>query len=722
MEYSNENLYVINAYKKNFTQKNNVVIYGVGIHTKAILSAIQDNNIVGLMDPLCEGSTIMGLPVLTIDEAINIAEVIVIVARQTVVPIIFERIKQMEIDYNIPIYNIDGLRLIEYQEEKFSNDIWYWQCNEVELKNKINQADVISFDIFDTLIIRDVLRPVDLFAFLERILKQNKIQCDNFVTYRQNAEDMIKDYKVANIFHIYNDLQSIYNWSDETTNKALELEFELELKACHDRKYMKKIYEYAFSLNKKIVLTSDMYLTQDYMIKLLERCGYNKWDKLYISCEYQKNKASGELYQVIKTDFNGKILHIGDNIKSDYEVAKIYDIDVYPIFSVYDLFINSSAYKLISKADTPDKMLILGIIAGKLFDNPYELCKTKGIIDINDPFLLGYCFISPVIICFVNWICDKLNNSEIDKVLFCARDGYIIEKLYNQRYKRYKLYDKLPKGIYFKTSRRAITVASLRNIDDILEILKRAYKTTKGELLKVRFGVNPSIDDSESNEHAISTENSKDVNHYILRYSDKILENAKTERKNYLNYIKTLGIENEDKIALYDFCSRGTIQYNLSKLLDDKINIIGLYFARMIGQSVSYERECKIETLFGDVMQYHSSYNITKKYMFLESVLSDMNETLVCVNVDNTFTYAVGENNLRNLKVLSMIHNGILAYGLDILKWNKIMVETMDNQKIFCDELFGLIFDKNCVLGLSLQKSIFADNTYDFEKPFNVVN
>ena len=107
--------------------------------------------------------------------------------------------------------------------------------------------------------------------------------------------------------------------------------------------------------------------------------------------------------------------------------------------------------------------------------------------------------------------------------------------------------------------------------------------------------------------------------------------------------------------------------------------------------------------------------------MFMESVLSDMNETLICINSDNTFKYEIGENNLRNLKSLAIIHDGILSYGLEILKWQQNIIPFTDDEKIFCDQLFGMIFNDNCRLGSLAQQSIFADNTYDFEKPFNVL-
>ena len=191
MELSQDALYVIESYKTHFQGKKDIVLYGIGVNTKAILTEIHDPNIIGLMDPLSEGSIVLGKPVLSVAEASQQAGLIVIVARPTVVPIIFDRIRDLEVTHHIPIYNIEGKRLIEEEETLFSSDLPYWNCSSEALKQKIATADVVSFDIFDTLIARDVLRPVDLFVFLERKMQKEGIPCKSFAVQRRAAETQL---------------------------------------------------------------------------------------------------------------------------------------------------------------------------------------------------------------------------------------------------------------------------------------------------------------------------------------------------------------------------------------------------------------------------------------------------------------------------------------------------------------------------------------------------
>lgn len=89
---------------------------------------------------------------------------------------------------------------------------------------------------------------------------------------------------------------------------------------------MKRIYENALKDGKRIIITSDMYLDEKVIRGILYKCGYGNFDKLYLSSSYGLCKATGSIYEVIKKDnaaFYGKILHIGDNVKSDYVAARI---------------------------------------------------------------------------------------------------------------------------------------------------------------------------------------------------------------------------------------------------------------------------------------------------------------------------------------------------------------------------------------------------------------
>ena len=100
-------------------------------------------------------------------------------------------------------------------------------------------------------------------------------------------------------------------------------ELEMETRTLNAHFEMKEIYEYALKKNKKIIITSDMYMRREFLEKILIKNGFEGFSKLYVSGEVQKTKGSGNLFDFIIEDLKikpNKLLHIGDNEYSDYKV------------------------------------------------------------------------------------------------------------------------------------------------------------------------------------------------------------------------------------------------------------------------------------------------------------------------------------------------------------------------------------------------------------------
>lgn len=723
MDQTTERAYVVECYRRHFMGQEGIVLYGVGVNTKAILTQTDDPNIIGLMDPVCEGSTVMGKPVLSLHEAAERAKVVVIIARTSVVPIIFARIRELETVHRIPVCNIEGIRLIEKENDSvklspFLDDP-YWDLSGGALRDAIAAADVISFDIFDTLLVRDVLRPVDLFPLLERRLQQEGIPCPDFHVRRRAAGMQLEQDCVPTLAKIYGLLAQWYAWPEELAQRACGLEFELEQRACHARQWMQALYESVMGTGKPIILISDMYLREEQIRSLLERSGYRGWSRLYVSCEHQAAKASGALYEVVQRDFVGKrILHIGDNAVTDGDIARSHGFSTYPVRSVYDMLLHSSLRPLAVKADTPEKLLALGILTRVLFDDPYALGPTKGTVLVDDLFQMGASLIGPVVSCFLRWMCQEVRDGPWDMILFGARDGYLIEQLYRDRWPSAQGH--LPKGVYFKTSRRAVTIPAIRGEEDISEILLRPYHTTKGELLLARFGVSAPPDDIEASERADSVQDPGSSHRYILRHRDAILQNAAVERENYRCYLDHLGLTSAKRVLLYDFCSRGTVQHYLSKLLGPDIQIAGMYFATMDWFSMPYHQQQQVKTFLGNTFPYCPGSYTAEHFMFLEAVLLEPCGSLICCHPDGTFQYAAYENE-GHQNAIQAIQAGITAFDHAVRAWEDLLRPIGEGDRTFADEVFGMLFNGRCVLSQVVKESVIVDGAYDFERPHQIL-
>ena len=149
------------------------------------------------------------------------------------------------------------------------------------IKKKILNHKIISFDIYDTLICRNVEKPEDIFSLTEIIY--NNTRCKNCIEILKFKEQRIEAYKKAyckkkskcTIDDIYREIS--YPENILTALKKIEIKLEYDLAIVN--KEIFEIFEYCKSINKEIVLVSDMYLSECVISKILEKCkiyGYKK--------------------------------------------------------------------------------------------------------------------------------------------------------------------------------------------------------------------------------------------------------------------------------------------------------------------------------------------------------------------------------------------------------------------------------------------------------------
>lgn len=128
----------------------------------------------------------------------------------------------------------------------------------------IEKADIVSFDVFDTLISRDVKNENMIFKFMETIAFENRKPIKDFTLLRKEAEKkaMQKYTGTATIRQIYEELKYNSNLTDGQIEYLLRMEENLELILCFPKYEGRVLFEYCLWKNKKILLISDMYLSK----------------------------------------------------------------------------------------------------------------------------------------------------------------------------------------------------------------------------------------------------------------------------------------------------------------------------------------------------------------------------------------------------------------------------------------------------------------------------
>ncbi len=686
-DYTPEQYTVAEAFRQSFgrARPKPLLLYGLGRNTEAILDLCPEIEIAGVMGLDAGGTSWHGKPVVLTEEAARLGADIVIVARNAVVPIIYQRIAALEAR-GVRIYRVNG-QPAAAQNCYDNESLPYWDETFVRLKDRIDSVSFVSFDIFDTLLARRVLHPEDIFGLLERSLPW----AAGFRAARARAQQELGP--TAGINQLYDAVRTALNWTPKQTQAAMETEWRLECETVYPRGDMIEALHYAETRGKRVWLLTDMYWPETRLRKLLAQIGAATAAPMIVSCETGCSKEDGALFREYLRRSGAKAsdcLHIGDNRYADIQSAEREGIAAARVYSGYSLLEESAAQRLLNHEQTSP--LALGEFVASRFSSPFSLHQTRGRLPVETPYELGYSFIGPLVDFWLDWLCRKLKESDIQKMLFPARDGYLLHSLYEQCRRKYP---GLPPGIYFKASRRAVSVASIRTEDDVRAIADRVFHGTAGAFFGERFGIRIE-DDSQWETGSAGAES------LLSQYMPMILQNAENERNCYLRYLDGLGLTEKCLYGFTDFVAGGTVQHFYEKLTGCETR--GFYFATMNLPNAFYQ-EGDIAAPFGNITSYGDN-PLAEGYLMLESVLTDPDTTLVRLSEDGKPFFAAGQN--AAWPVMKQVQKGIGDYVEQRVKRDMPPASREVSLAIW-----NLLFDGSCVISPKLRERFRHEDSYD---------
>ncbi len=309
---------------------------------------------------------------------------------------------------------------------------------EDELVARLRSYDVVSFDVFDTLLVRKVDRPDDLFHVLGR-----QTGFFDFHDARQEFEARCRVAAFAetgareiSLDDIYAALDAGLGFGEEVERREVQLEQLL----CEASPVMRRVFAAVRDAGTAVVVTSDMYLPRPVLEDLLHRNGYDGWSGVYLSSERGCQKGDGGLFDILAADFAGqRIVHVGDNKRVDVARAREHGLDAewWPDLrrttrglGVKDDCLAASFYRsLICR-----KMVLPERGEGLLFRHGY---RVGGIL------AWGYC----------QWLDELATREGCDRILFSARDCEVLYKLYKAHFGGHD-------ARYLQISRQAIMQAT----------------------------------------------------------------------------------------------------------------------------------------------------------------------------------------------------------------------------------------------------------------------
>lgn len=508
--------------------------------------------------------------------------------------------------------------------------------NKEELMEIISKYDVVSFDIFDTLIMRKTLTPEDVFFIVQNKIS-NSIKGLDYVNNRRRAilENSIPN---PNIYQIYDKFADLTGISAFQRQMLLELEIEVEKNTLICRDKMVEVLKETLNMGKKVYFITDMYLPTNIIADILAELGITDYNDIIVSCDYRTLKSE-ELFKRFKEKYPAaSYLHIGDNLYSDIECAERNGLNCAVVESAICLLRRSEYCCLEERAKSITERNILGNFIAKMFNNPF--CRVeKEKLKLRDMVAL---FISPIVYLMITDLKYNVSEGNYEKVLFASRDGYLIHKMYNLIKD-----DSMPEGIYFYTSRKAVTGLDLTDENKILWLANLPYSYSKDEILSKVFQVSGG-----------KYKEGDDYNDYILQYKDEITAKSKELKSNYECYIASAGLGG-GKYLFVDLVSSGTCQMYLEKLICGQIE--GYYLCKLKTTEEKKEK-LKYHSLFQGTENAKHKSGFYRIYYLFEAILTSFEPSLKCFDA---MGQPVFENEYRTeeeLKLLGQIHEDILEY------------------------------------------------------------
>ncbi|QMT31171.1 HAD family hydrolase [Alysiella filiformis] len=575
----------------------------------------------------------------------------------------------------------------------------------------INHFNTISFDIFDTLVHRLTYAPTDVFDAVRSALMHTELALlqpeliDNFPHLRRLSEQQARERRVKDFGgdaeitfdEIYDELALLHPIDDATRTLLQNKELDLERLFLYQSQDGFAKYSEAIAQNKQVLFISDMYLPQDFLIDVLQKLGFQaaNADTVFVSGDYRCNKHGGKLYQLVQKKLNLSLsswLHFGDNLHADVQAAQKVGL--------------SSQHATWSKVHNVPRTLpriadVLpeSIVAGIKLPQHRAIYQPE-----NDYQKIGYEIFGTLLFGFYVWLNRKLQAFEPDKILFFARDAYLIEKIHqiiqpNSPYPSEYVYLSR-KSVYplslvdFPLQRLHFLIGgksrrSLKNIADAYHIDVHHHALTMNQC-----GLNP--------DSIITPENYGAFFQFFSTCFQEINAQSCRLRDEFAPYFTNM-IQNHKKIAVIDIGWSGNIQAAVSRIImpyKQDVELSGFYLGLFPEAGLNIRENCSMAGYFhhlNDRPEYNQLIS-TGGAELLEFVLTSPDGSTIAYEKDETGKivpiFEKKDKNEQDYERKALeVQKGVLAFAkdyaflcqhfpleaLDSLKWADPFCELVRN-------------------------------------------
>ena len=613
-----------------------------------------------------------------------------------------------KVDYSEYIKNTDVEKLGNYYSA-----ISEYDDGLEKIKDKIcdENIKIVSFDLFDTLVVRPFYRPSDMFQLLDKefITKSKCNPVIRFSKIRKETEMFLREEKLKEgieeitLKEIYKRIEKEYKVENSIIDYMMKKEIEMELEFCKKRNTGFDLYSLAKELGKKVIVTTDIYLDEKTIKELLKRNNY-EFDEVYISSVLRKTKSTGSLfdYVISKEEISSlEILHIGDNIYSDINKAKEKNINTAHLPRTIDKMMDTNncgtlfQYFQTFNIDVRPYMDNFGVrcsiavVANKFFDNPFVHFCEESTFNAN-PFLVGYYALGMNLLSVGKWLLADTKKKNITKLSFMARDGLIPLRA-TEMIKNNTSINKNIELKYIYISRKALmplVIDSKLSLSILNTYLTSYMKLTPLDLQKQLKAV---LKDTTKDRYIkfVNKNNYKEDEKFddynsFLKFLELIYDEYYDKNKylEYYNITKSYLEEfYSDNSATFDIGYSGKPEALITKIINKPIHTYFIHTNSSEGFNNSYLSEYELNTFF--------EYKPTLTGTFRELLYSDIGPSCVGYERDKETNKAIPVFGKKesytnfNINMIESIQNSALEFVDDFTKIFSNYFDSIDFNKFY---------------------------------------
>jgi FMN phosphatase YigB (HAD superfamily) len=435
----------------------------------------------------------------------------------------------------------------------------------------LEECRLVSFDIFDTLVVRRVAHPADVFLHLQRhALFRDVPFAKSVARLRIEAEREARQQQFARngsgevvLSEIYAEFCRITKLSTDAIQHLVDAEETVETVLCRPNPIAAELLRLTKSAGKEAIAISDTYHRTIFLHRLLEGVGISlPAGSIYASSEHRVHKQGGRLYSVACSDRRipaSEVAHVGDHPISDHQTPR--RMGLRPL--LHGHFVSPHPSPPFHEGEA--RWIESAVQAMRA----YRMRCGR-----NNDFWrdLGYGVFGPLFVGFCQWLRDRMVEDGIQRAYFLLREGALLLRVIRCLFGDQTFGTRL-----LHASRRAMVLPMWATDKEFaLSNLLVAYEPRPAREFLERLGLDPtqwtdSLRDAgiPSLDHMVDMRRDGPI--MLKAFGSTALQSAMAEaaakeKTPLVQYLREAGIWDCERTALIDLGWNGTIQKALQVL------------------------------------------------------------------------------------------------------------------------------------------------------------